>query len=124
MAFFAQFHKPAVVDVIIVNTSEGDLYRARTNIIDESAVVTHHKDGRGTCFEEILEPLNRLDVEVVGGLVEQQQIRMSQQYLRQFDTHAPAAGELATRSVKVLALEAQTDDGTVHLGNKARFIGH
>ena len=42
---------------------------------------------------------------MVRGLVEQQHVGLLQQYLRQFDTHTPTAGELARRTVEVCALE-------------------
>ena len=70
MPFLAQFDEPAVVDVVVVNTPEGDLYGAVADIIDESAVVTDHQYRTRTGFEEVFEPLDRLDIQMVGRLVE------------------------------------------------------
>ena len=47
---------------------------------------------------------------------------MLQQNLGKFDTHAPAAGELGAGAVEVLALEAESDDGAVHLGDVSRLL--
>lgn len=46
-------------------------------------------------LEIVLEPHARLEVEVVGGLVEQEHGRPHEQGLGQRDPHAPAAAELA-----------------------------
>ena len=47
---------------------------------------------------------------------------MTQEDLRQLDTHAPSAGELRTGAVKILALETQTDDRPVHLRDETCLI--
>ena len=63
---------------------------------------------RAVVIPEILfEPLNRLDVEVVRRLVQQEDRGPPEQQLRQFDTHAPAARELARGAPEVLALEPE-----------------
>ena len=82
MAFFAQLHEPAVVDIIIVYAPERDLNSPVADIIDERTVVADHKHRTLTRFEEVFEPLNRLDVQVVRRLVQQQQIRMTQEDFR------------------------------------------
>jgi hypothetical protein len=38
-----------------------------------------------------LEPIARLEIEMVGRLVEQQEIRLAEQQLRERDAHLPAA---------------------------------
>ena len=47
---------------------------------------------------------------------------MTKEYLCQFDTHSPSARELAARPVEVFALKAQTDNRSVHLSHKTRFV--
>ena len=49
----------------------------------------HH--GFGFCDEEIFEPLDRLDVEVVGGFVKQEYVGAGEENLGEFDAHAPPA---------------------------------
>ena len=56
----------------------------------------------------LLEPVARLEVEVVGRLVEEQQVRLPEQQLRERDSHLPAAGEGFGRPLEVAGLEAQT----------------
>ena len=58
----------------------------------QAAVVGHQHVGLGVVEQELLEPLDRVDVEVVGGLVEQQQVGVGEQGARQ--RHA---GQLAAR---------------------------
>ena len=53
---------------------------------------------------------------MVRGLVEQEDRGSPQQQLRQLDTHAPAAGELARRTTEVLALEAQAEQRLLDVG--------
>ena len=91
VAFFPEFHKTAVIDVIIVDAPERYFYRAGAGVVYECAVVGDHEYRRWAGLEEILEPLDRLDVEVVGRLVKEQQVRMRQEDFCQLDTHSPTA---------------------------------
>ena len=47
------------------------------HVVEEVAVVGDGDDGAGVVLEEALEPRHRLGVEVVGGLVEQQQVGLA-----------------------------------------------
>ena len=51
--------------------------------------------------EPALEPDDRVEVEVVGRLVEQQQVRRAHQRAREVEPHAPAAGELGDAPLEV-----------------------
>ena len=44
--------------------------------------------------EELLEPVARVEIEVIGRLVEQQQIGRAQQQLGEGEPHLPAAGQV------------------------------
>ena len=44
------------------------------NVVEEVAVVGHHKDCQPLAREELLEPLNHVYIQVVGGLVEDEQV--------------------------------------------------
>ena len=63
------------------------------DVVEEVAVVGHGEDGAGVFVQEPLEPRDRLGVEVVGRLVEQQQVGRRQQDAAQCDPAALAAGE-------------------------------
>ena len=73
----------------------------------------HH--GVGIVDQELLEPVARLEVEVVGRLVEQQQPGAAQQQLGQRDAHLPAAGERLGGFLEVGPFEAETAQHGVHL---------
>ena len=83
-----------VFHLIINHPATGDFKRAVRHIIYKCTVVTHQDDGTRRLCQELLQPLDTLDVEVVRRLVEQQHIGFLQEDLCQFDTHTPASGEL------------------------------
>ena len=70
--------------------------------VHEGAVVAHEQHGTVVAREELLEPLDALEVQVVRGLVEQQQVRVAKQQLGQGDAHLPATGEVLGGLVEVL----------------------
>ena len=74
--------------------------------IEQRAVVRddHHRAGPGR--EVAFQPERRLQVQVVGGLVEQKQIRCREQRRRQGDAHAPAAGKFRARPRLCRLIEA------------------
>ena len=94
----------------------GDLDGAVGDVVDEGAVVAHEHYGLAVAGKEVLEPLYALDVEVVGGLVEQEHVGVLQEELGQLDTHAPSARELGSGAVEVFATEAKAHEGLLHLG--------
>ena len=65
------------------------------DVVEEVAIVGDGDDGALVLGEVALEPRDRLGVEVVGGLVEQQQVGRAEQQPAQRDAAALAAGELA-----------------------------
>ena len=68
--------------------------------LEEPAVVGDQHDRRVDRRQALLEPFQRLDVEVVGRLVEQQQVRIAGERARE-----RAAGQLAAREGAQLAVE-------------------
>jgi hypothetical protein len=77
----------------------------------------HHAAGVGG--EKALEPGERLEVEVVGGLVEEQEIGPQQEEPGQRRAHPPTSRELAERAVGVRRSEAETSQDDLRLGLKA-----
>ena len=57
-----------------------------------------------------LQPQRRLEVEVIGRLVEQQQVGRGEQRGRERDPHAPAAGEFAARALLLGMGKAQAGE--------------
>ena len=76
--------------------------------VHEGAVVTDDEYGAVVVSDKAAQPLDAFEVQVVGGLVEQQQVGMAQEELCQRDAHLPAARELGARALKVGDLKAQT----------------
>jgi hypothetical protein len=58
-------------------------------------------------LEPGFQPDQRVQVQVVGGLVQQQQVGRAHQRARQLQAHAPAAREAVDRRVELVGLEAQ-----------------
>jgi hypothetical protein len=69
--------------------------------------VRGHQKRAGVGLEELLEPDDRLDVEVVGRLIHQQHVGPAEQHPRQRDAHFPAARELPNVAIDLVILEAE-----------------
>ncbi len=107
-AFFAQFHKLGVRHLVVVDVSARNFNGSVGNTVEEGTVVRNQQHRASVLFQEVLEPLNRLNVEVVGRLVEQKHIGLTQQDFSQLDTHTPTARELARLPVEIVTFETQT----------------
>ena len=66
-----------------------------------------HDDAARIRCQVILKPVARLDVEMVGRLVEHQELGLLQQQLGQRDAHPDAAGEFRDIAMKIAVAEAQ-----------------
>ena len=75
--------------------------------VEEFAVMRHQQDAAGIARQVLLEPQDRFEVEMVGRLVEQQQVGPVHQRARQVEAHAPAAGEAGHRAFQRVAGETQ-----------------
>ena len=84
---------PAVVADVVGERPQRQVGDARDDRVEEEAVVGHQDDGVRIGVQILLEPVARFEVEVIGRLVEQQQVRLAQQQLGERDAHLPAAGE-------------------------------
>ena len=93
-----------------------DLGDGGDHAVQEVAVVRDDDHRAVVGGEEVLEPGERLEVEVVGGLVEQQEIRTQQEEPGQRRPHAPAARELAERPVDRGGGEAEPAQDDLGLG--------
>ena len=75
--------------------------------VHEGAVVADDKDGAVVVRDKAAKPLDAFEIQVVGRLVQKQQVRMAQEELGERDAHLPAARELGARALKVGDLKAQ-----------------
>ncbi len=74
-----------------------DVDDAVDDAVEEVAIVRDQQQRARVAAEPVLEPQHRVEVEVVGRLVEQQQVRARHQRLREVEPHPPAAGEARHR---------------------------
>ena len=114
-ALLTQHDKFIVGYFVVVNPSAGNLNGAVRHVVDEGPVVAHQHHSPRTCFQKVLQPLDTLNVQVVGRLVEQEHIRTTQQKFRQLNTHAPSSTELRCRPVKIAPVESQPRQRTFNL---------
>ncbi len=89
--------------------------------VEQVAIVADDDDGVRIARDVLFEPQRRFEIEIVGRLVEQQEIGLGEQHRRQRHPHAPAAGELraGTLLVGVGESEAGQDAG----GPRRRRVG-
>jgi hypothetical protein len=83
------------------------------DVVEEITIVRHGHDAALELGEIALEPVHRLGVEVVGGLVEQQHVGLLEEHATERDAALLAARELA--DVGVARREAQRVHRDVHL---------
>ena len=105
-------HVLFVVAVVDVHALVPELDGLVDGDVEEVAVVRDEDVGVGVVVEIVFEPVAGFEVEVVGGLVEQQQAGFLQQQLGERDAHLPAAGELFGLALPVFLGEAEAaEDG-------------
>ena len=87
--------------------------------VQQVAVVGDQQQGAGIGSEVAFEPERRLQVEMIGRLVQQQEIGLGKQQRRQGDAHAPAARELAAVALLRGLVEPETGQDTRRSGRRA-----
>ena len=76
--------------------------------IEKVAIVRDDQQRAAEAAEPALEPDDRVEVEVVGRLVEQQQVGPARQRASEVEAHAPAAGELGDAALEVGVFEPES----------------
>ena len=117
----AHVFKGAVVAAVADHLGVVDVQRHLRNGVEEFAVVADHDQRAGIALEPGFKPDQRIEVEVVGGFVEQQQVGGAHQRPRQLQAHTPAAGETVHRLAQFGDLEAETEDQ--RLGARFSIVG-
>lgn len=77
--------------------------------IQEIAVVGNQQQRAGIAGKPLLKPQQRIEVEVVGGLIEEQQVRGHEQRASQIDAHSPAAGKRRQGACEIRLDKAEPD---------------
>lgn len=99
----------AVAALVLVHVTALHVPHAGADLVEEPPVVGD-ADERGAALLEVLgQPGNALDVEVVGGLVEDQEVLVGDEELGEGDPAALAAGERADDGVEALAEAGQVE---------------
>ena len=88
--------------------------------------MTHGQKRLRLAHQQVLEPQNALEVEVVRGLVEQQQLGLPRQLARDHQALLPAAGERVDRlgAVRESGLAERDSDACVDLVLVEMFFPH
>lgn len=113
--FFTEFQIFRVVHFVVVNASHCHLDGAGGDVVHELAVVADDDDRLSVIDEEVFQPLDGLDVQMIGGLVQQKHIRFLQQQFGKFDAHAPATAEVACLAVEVLSGKPKAKQCLFHI---------
>ncbi len=93
----------------------GHLDHPLCDVVDEIAVVGNEEQRSRPGRELLLEPQHRVDVEVVGRLVEHQDVRLLEQEPGQRCPHLPAAGHLGQRAIHVGRREPEASQNSAGL---------
>jgi hypothetical protein len=84
-----------------------DLRNAGHDPVHELPIVRGHQQRAGLRLQKRLEPDDRFDVEVVRGLVHEQDVGPAEQHARHGHAHLPAARQRADVAVDALVVEAE-----------------
>ncbi len=77
------------------------------DVVEEFAVVRDQQQRAGVFEQPLLQPQHRVQIQVVGRFVEQQQVAGHHQRARQVQAHPPAAGKRGHRALVGLGREAE-----------------
>ena len=80
------------------------------NAVEEEAVVADHHGAAGEVDQRLFEHAHRVDVEVVGRFVQEDEVSAPPQHFRQVDAVPLAAGALADLFLLLLAAEVEAGD--------------
>jgi len=75
--------------------------------IEEFAVMRDHQQGAGERGQPFLQPDDGVEIQVIGGFVQQQQIGPRSQCARHGQAHPPPARELGNRALEIRGIESQ-----------------
>ena len=103
----ALFDEVGVVADVLGRESVVQLDDPVGDLVDEVAVVADQHDRPGVLRQELREPLDRREVEMVGRLVEQQHVGVLEQEPGEGHAHHPATAERADVAVHVAVSEAE-----------------
>ncbi len=126
MLLLLQRQRPALLEFGIAARVAGepalvDMHRDARNGIEKFAVVRNDQQGPGVTRQPVLQPHQRIEIEVVGRFVQQHAVAGLKQSLREGQAHAPAPGEASHRLTKLRRREPEAEQQ--RLGTCLRRVG-
>ena len=101
------FDVTGIVAGVVVELTEFEFVDLADYPVNEHPVVGDQDDGLGVFLQVAFQPLDRLHVQMVGRLVQQQDVRLDQQQLDEADLGLLAAGERRDRPVQIIQGKAE-----------------
>ncbi len=84
--------------------------RVIRHLVEEIAIMRNHDKRVRVALQMLSEPERAFDIEIVRGLVEQQQIRLPEEHRRERHAHAPATGKLGTGAADILGRKTEAGE--------------
>ncbi len=109
VTFRSRQDERGIAAVVLVHGAVGDLPGRRGDFIEEPTVVGHHQQRARPRCQVRRQPVDRIHVEMVGRLVEEQQLRLGQQRPGQRDPPSFSTRERSDRRVQTGPEAAQLD---------------
>ena len=121
----AGFIPEAIVTGKEVHLAEVDVHRMRTYRVKEVTVVAYHQHGMFKVRKVFFEPGHRIHIQVIGRLVEQQVVRISEKRLCQHHAHLFLTTQITHQRVVLVFFYAQPaqQDSCIALGIPAFQFG-
>jgi hypothetical protein len=110
------FQVTVVIARIEISAAIPDLQDSLDRDVQEITVVRDEHKREGIAVQVLLQPIAGFKVQMVGRLVEQQDIRLGQKELGQSDAHLPSAREFFHTPGQILTRKAQSIEHLGHLG--------
>src|SRR5207302_7812393 len=93
---------------VLLSGATSELEDTRAHIVEKAPVVRHKHEGCGHAAHEALEPLDRPEVEVIRGLIDEQDIRILHQQLGELEPALLAPAEIARMAALHLLIEIES----------------
>ena len=122
-AFGASAFEGRVAAAIQVQLALLDMGNMVNHGVEKITVVGDQQQGARVALQPAFEPENRVQIQVVGWLVEQQQVGRAHQRLGQVQAHTPATGEVADAAIHLRVLEAQASQQLARAGIGGITVG-
>jgi hypothetical protein len=107
-----------VVAAVARHPSILQMQRDVAHRVQELAVMRNHDQRAGVAVQPVLEPDDRVEIEVIRRLVEQQQIGAAHQCLREVQPHAPAARKARDAFARLRERKAQPEQQRLGAGGR------